>query len=136
MERVLERIATSMLSTQYIVESAVVVCDAKGWNQAKVRPNKKFSYDRTEPAVKAHICISIPALCYVPFFLYVFHETHAASRAPVASYRHQHASSWKATASFPQNGTYHSLHAIHLVKRENVRRAKRSHEKSASCERR
>ncbi|CAM9961696.1 unnamed protein product, partial [Scytosiphon promiscuus] len=35
-ERVLERIAASMLSTQYIIEGTTVVCDAKGWDQQNV----------------------------------------------------------------------------------------------------
>lgn len=30
-ERVLERIGKSMLSSQYIIESCCVICDAKGW---------------------------------------------------------------------------------------------------------
>lgn len=37
MERVLERVAASMLSTQFIIEGTVVVCDAKGWDVDNVR---------------------------------------------------------------------------------------------------
>ncbi|CBN79393.1 conserved unknown protein [Ectocarpus siliculosus] len=32
-ERVLERVASSMLSTQFIIEGSTVVCDARGWDQ-------------------------------------------------------------------------------------------------------
>lgn len=35
-ERVLERVAVSMLSTQFIIEASAVVCDARGWSLEKV----------------------------------------------------------------------------------------------------
>lgn len=35
-ERVLERVAASMLSTQYIIEGTTIVCDARGWDQQNV----------------------------------------------------------------------------------------------------
>lgn len=36
MERVLKRVAESMLSSQFIIEDICVVCDAKDWKLAKV----------------------------------------------------------------------------------------------------
>lgn len=35
-ERVLERVAVSMLSTQFIIEGSAVVCDVKGWSLENV----------------------------------------------------------------------------------------------------
>ena len=50
-ERVLERVAVSMLSTQFIIEGSAVVCDARGWSLENVSqetgPKKIQSPDQT-----------------------------------------------------------------------------------------
>lgn len=44
-ERMLERVAASMLSTQFIIEGVTIVCDAREWNQEKV--NEAFFFQNT-----------------------------------------------------------------------------------------